>query len=212
MNNKKKFIVVEGPIGVGKTTLATKLSSTFNSNLLLEDFSNNPFLPKFYEKPNQYAFVTQLHFLLERSDQFSKKIIKEIKQEFLISDFYISKDKLFAENTLNSDEFKLYMRLYELFKLNVPKPDLVIYLQSTVSALVNRIKSRGISYEQNISTDYLKKINDAYANLFHNYSDSPLLIINTSNVDINNSEDYDLLIKEISKDIKGKKYLNPANN
>ncbi|MBH44525.1 MAG: deoxynucleoside kinase [Gammaproteobacteria bacterium] len=210
MNTKKRFIVVEGPIGVGKTTLATKLSNTFNSGLLLEDFSNNPFLEKFYEKPKQYAFITQLYFLLQRSEQFSEKKQNEINEKFFISDFYIAKDKLFAENTLNSDEFKLYMRLYELFRLNSPKPDLVIYLQSTVSSLVDRIKSRGIPYEQNITTSYLSKINDAYTKLFHNYSDSPLLIINTSDVDVNNSKDYDLLIEEISKNIKGKQYFNPT--
>ena len=102
------------------------------------------------------------------------------------------------------------MRLYELFRLNSPKPDLIIYLQSTVSSLVDRIKSRGIPYEQNITTSYLSKINDAYTKLFHNYSDSPLLIINTSDVDVNNSKDYDLLIEEISKNIKGKQYFNPT--
>ncbi len=210
MHHKEKFIVVEGPIGVGKTTLATKLSKTFNCKPMLENFSENPFLSQFYQNQEQYAFSTQLYFLLKRSQQYIDYKLSEDSKAGIISDYFLGKDELFAEVTLNKQELELYRTVYNMLKLRLPKPDLIIYLQAPVEKLIDRIKSRAIDYEQGISRDYLNSIINAYTNYFHTYNESPLLIINTANVNINKSHDYKILIDEISKNIKGKKYFNPT--
>lgn len=210
MHHKEKFIVVEGPIGVGKTTLATKLSKTFNCKSMLENFSENPFLSQFYQNREQYAFSTQLYFLLKRSQQYIDYKLSEDSKAGIISDYFLGKDELFAEVTLNKKELELYKTVYNILELKPPKPDLIIYLQAPVEKLIDRIKSRAIDYEQGISRDYLNSIIDAYTNYFHTYNESPLLIINTTNVNINKSHDYKILIDEISKNIKGKKYFNPT--
>ena len=210
MHHKEKFIVVEGPIGVGKTTLATKLSKTFNCKPMLENFSENPFLSQFYQNREQYAFSTQLYFLLKRSQQYIDYKLSEDSKAGIISDYFLGKDELFAEVTLNKKELELYKIVYNILELKLPKPDLIIYLQAPVEKLIDRIKSRAVDYEQRISRDYLNSIIDAYTNYFHTYNESPLLIINTTNVNINKSHDYKILIDEISKNIKGKKYFNPT--
>ena len=210
MHHKEKFIVVEGPIGVGKTTLATKLSKTFNCKPMLENFSENPFLSQFYQNQEQYAFSTQLYFLLKRSQQYIDYKLSEDSKAGIISDYFLGKDELFAEVTLNKKELELYKTVYNILELKPPKPDLIIYLQAPVEKLIDRIKSRAVDYEQRISRDYLNSIINAYTNYFHTYNESPLLIINTANVNINKSHDYKILIDEISKNIKGKKYFNPT--
>ena len=210
MHHKEKFIVVEGPIGVGKTTLATKLSKTFNCKPMLENFSENPFLSQFYQNQEQYAFSTQLYFLLKRSQQYIDYKLSEESKAGIISDYFLGKDELFAEVTLNKKELELYKTVYNILELKLPKPDLIIYLQAPVEKLIDRIKSRAVDYEQRISRDYLNSIINAYTNYFHTYNESPLLIINTANVNINKSHDYKILIDEISKNIKGKKYFNPT--
>ena len=210
MENKKKFIVVEGPIGVGKTTLATKLAHTLNSKLLLENFSNNPFLKNFYKDIKRYALPTQLCFLLQRFNEFTDKKYNEIFDNSLISDYFLDKDKLFAEITLANDELILYKRIFKELNIKTPKPDLIIYLQADSSVLINRIKSRKISFEQDITEKYLQSVIDVYTNYFYNYDESPLLIINTSSVDVNKPHDYSMLLQEINKEVKGKKYFNPS--
>ena len=210
MENKKKFIVVEGPIGVGKTTLATKLSHTLNSKLLLENFSNNPFLKNFYKDIKHYALPTQLFFLLQRSNEFADKKYNEIFDNSLVSDYFLDKDKLFAEITLTNDELILYKRIFKELNIKTPKPDLIIYLQADSSVLINRIKSRKINFEQDITEKYLQSVIDVYTNYFYNYDESPLLIINTSSVDVNKPHDYSMLLQEINKEVKGKKYFNPS--
>tara|TARA_B100001758_G_C18409582_1_gene614646 strand:- start:837 stop:1478 length:642 start_codon:yes stop_codon:yes gene_type:complete len=207
---KHKFIVVEGPIGVGKTTLATKLSNTFNSQLILEDFSKNKFLSKFYEDVDRWSLATQLSFLLDRSEEFTKDKYDKIKNSEIISDYFIDKDKLFAKTVLSRDEFDLYMKIYDNLKLKIPKPDLIIYLQAKTETLLERIKNRGIIFEQTITENYIKKINDSYMEFFYAYKESPLLIINTSNVNINNRKDYSMLVDAINSNIKGKNFLNPS--
>tara|TARA_B100001029_G_scaffold179236_1_gene188077 strand:+ start:2099 stop:2740 length:642 start_codon:yes stop_codon:yes gene_type:complete len=207
---KHKFIVVEGPIGVGKTTLATKLSNTFNSQLILEDFSQNKFLSKFYEDVDRWSLATQLSFLLDRSEEFTKDKYDKIKNSEIISDYFIDKDKLFAKTVLSRDEFDLYMKIYDNLKLKIPKPDLIIYLQAKTETLLERIKNRGIIFEQTITENYIKKINDSYMEFFYAYKESPLLIINTSNVNINNRKDYSMLVDAINSNIKGKNFLNPS--
>jgi len=220
MKNKYKSIIVEGPIGVGKTTLATKIASSLESEIMLEKFSENPFLEKFYKdvgkfnkytKTSKYALATQLYFLLQRADEFKGKEYQALKRNNIISDYFIDKDKLFAKAILSSDEYLLYNRVHDGLKLDIEKPGLVIYLQTNAETLLSRIKERGIEYEVNITETYLQKIIDSYTQFFHSYKESPLLIINTSNVNINDPDDYAMLLEEINKDIKGKIYFNPLS-
>ena len=176
MKNKYKSVVVEGPIGVGKTTLATMLASSLESKLMLENFSENPFLEKFYKdvgkfnkytKTSKYALATQLYFLLQRADEFKGKEYQALKRHNIISDYFIEKDKLFAKSILSSDEYRLYNRVHDGLKLDIEKPGLVIYLQTDAQTLVGRIKERGIKFEGNITEAYLQKIIDSYTAFFH---------------------------------------------
>jgi deoxyadenosine/deoxycytidine kinase len=211
MNEKYKFIVVEGPIGVGKTTLARKLANNLNSELLLEKFLENPFLEKFYKDIDKYALSTQLHFLLQRKADLSKLDSVGSNNKNYVSDYFINKDKLFAKTVLSRNEFELYTKIFDALNITIPKPDLIIYLQAEPDILLERIKLRGNGFEKNITKDYLQKITDAYTQFFYSYKESPLLIINTSRVDVNKSHDYVMLLDEISKDIKGKNYFNPSS-
>jgi len=205
-----KYVVVEGPIGVGKTTLANKLALDWDAELVLENVEDNPFLLQFYEEPRQFALSTQLHFLLTRTRQ-----IQHIKQQSIfsntrVSDFMAHKEKLFAQITLNSEEYDLYDQIYSYLTSDLPKPDLIIYLQASTKTLEKRVKNRARGYEKHINFSYLEKINSSYANFFHKYDSSPLLIINTENVDfVNNNEDYLDIINMIYKMEKGKHYFNP---
>jgi len=210
MNEKYKFIVVEGPIGVGKTTLARKLANNLNSELLLEKFLENPFLEKFYKDIDKYALSTQLHFLIQRKADLSKLDSVGSNNKNYVSDYFINKDKLFAKTALSRNEFELYNKIFDALNITIPKPDLIIYLQAEPDILLERIKLRGNGFEKNITKDYLQKITDAYTQFFYSYKESPLLIINTSRVDVNKSHDYVMLLDEISKDIKGKNYFNPS--
>ena len=210
MNEKYKFIVVEGPIGVGKTTLARKLANNLNSELLLEKFLENPFLEKFYKDIDKYALSTQLHFLLQRKADLSKLDSVGSNNKNYVSDYFIDKDKLFAKTVLSRNEFELYTKIFDALNIMIPKPDLIIYLQAEPDILLERIKLRGNGFEKNITKYYLQKITDAYTQFFYSYKESPLLIINTSRVDVNKSHDYVMLLDEISKDIKGKNYFNPS--
>jgi len=212
MNKKYKFIVVEGPIGVGKTTLARKLANNLNSKLMLEKFSDNPFLVKFYKDINKYALSTQLYFLIQRSSDLMKLSTDDlsITKNNYIADYFINKDKLFAKTILPRDEYELYIKISDSLKITIPKPDLIIYLQTSPDILLERIKSRGNKFEKYITLEYLEKITTAYTEYFYSYKESPLLIINTSSVDVNKSYDYMMLLDEINKDIKGKNYFNPS--
>ncbi len=204
------FIAVEGAIGVGKTTLARKLADTFNYETLLEQAEENPFLTRFYQDPKRYALQTQLFFLFQRAQQ-----LRDMKQDNLfenvrVSDFLIDKDKLFAEVTLDEDEYKLYANVYEHMTLDAPRPDLVIYLQAPSNVLLQRIQRRGVASEQDINAEYLDRLNDAYARFFHFYDAAPLLIVNASDIDLaNRDEDYQQLI-DYALDIRsGRHYFNP---
>ncbi len=211
MNKSKKFIVVEGPIGVGKTTLAKKLANSLDSEILLENFLDNPFLKLFYNDIKRYALSTQLHFLLQRANNLSKEKISIIEKKNIITDFFINKDKLFAKTILSDKEYKLYFNIYKALKFTTPNPDLVIYLQADCATLMNRIRVRGNDFENNLTEDYLKNIINSYTEYFYSYKDSPLLIINTSSVDINKENDYSILLQEIKKGSKGKKFFNPSS-
>ena len=206
INNK--YIAIEGAIGVGKTTLAKTISNTMKCQTLFEDYADNPFLKKFYDENQSNSFSTQLYFLLKRIDQ-SEKINRT--NDMLISDFYFGKDELFAKLNLSELEFEMYKSIRNKLNFIPPIPDLIIYLQASTDILIERIKKRGLDVEKHIKKKYIESVNDLYMKHFHEYTSSPVLIINTSNVNINDKSDYQLLIEEISSDINGKKYFNPSS-
>ena len=205
------YIVIEGPIGVGKTTLANKLALTFGSDLLLEGADKNPFLEKFYDDPGAAALPTQLFFLLQRARQ-----LREMKQDDMfnpvrVADFLIEKDRLFAELTLDSDELDLYEQVYNSLTIDVPRPDLVVYLQAPVEVLLERIHKRGLKHERFIEAAYLQRLCDAYIQFFYQYNNAPLLIVNAADIDFaNNEADYRLLHQQIIEVQSGRHYFNPT--
>ncbi len=204
------YIVVEGPIGVGKTTLAKRLAKTFNTELMLELATENPFLPRFYSDPKSVALPTQLYFLFQRAKQIESLRQTDMFKPVQVSDFLMEKDKLFASITLDEDELYLYKQVYERLTLDAPEPDLVIYLQAPVDTLMQRIHERGLDYERPINRNYLKKISEAYVEFFYYYSTSPLLIVNTNDFDLSgNEKDYNLLLEHIKNLPPGKHYFNP---
>ena len=206
-----RFIAVEGNIGVGKTTLAKKLAATFNYDTLLELPEDNPFLERFYRDPKSTALPTQLHFLLQRSQQIQALRQDDMFKPVRVADFLIEKDHLFAEVTLDSDELQLYRQVYQHLTLEAPKPDLVIYLQAPLNVLQERIHKRGIAAERSISNDYLATLNDAYTNFFHYYDQAPLLIVNCAEIDIvDEQSDYQQLVEYLLNVKSGRHYYNPG--
>lgn len=205
-----KYIVVEGPIGVGKTSLAQRLSDEFGSTLLLEHVDDNPFLERFYQNPREAALSTQLYFLLQRTKQLQEFKQGDIFTPVRVADFLIEKDRLFAQVTLNASEYELYEQIYSHLTIDAPKPDLVVYLQAPVEVLLQRIRKRGRGYERLVESAYLEQLNEAYAKFFYDYSDAPCLIVNASDIDfINNDKDYEQLLGEILNTEAGKRYFNP---
>src|ERR1700683_5179431 len=209
----QRFIVIEGPIGVGKTSLARRLGQSLGGQLVLEQADQNPFLERFYKNPRAAAFQTQLFFLFQRSRQ-----LEEVRQQDLfgaggVADYLLEKDRLFARVTLDDAEYALYERVYERLVVDAPKPDLVVYLQAPLDVLVDRIAKRGIRYEQYIERGYLEKLTQAYAGFFPTCGASPLLIVNSAAIDpINNGADYQLLFEEIRKPRRGRHFFNPAGS
>jgi|TARA_B110000967_G_C18824333_1_gene530474 deoxyguanosine kinase len=210
-----KFIAVEGPIGVGKTTLTNLLAESFGYDTFLEKPSENPFLADFYENPSQAALGAQLFFLFQRVKQ-----IQEIKQDDIftptrVSDFLLDKDQLFAKATLNDQELKLYQQIYDYLSLDLPTPDLVIYLQADTKTLHNRVIHRGIQMEKKVSFEYLDLLNESYKNFFFEYERSPVLIVNSEHLDLeSNEEDFNLLLDKMLEYFNNpegtKMYFNPS--
>ena len=193
-----KYIAIEGPIGVGKTTLANKIAETFNYDAFLEQPSENPFLKNFYRNPSQSALATQLFFLFQRMQQIQDLKQRSLFETVRVADFLIEKDRLFAEVTLSNEEMDLYDKVYDHLTLDAPTPDLVIYLQAPIDVLKDRITKRGNINEQYLTLDYLEKLNDAYSRFFLDYNAAPLLIINAADIDLEfNENDYESLVTSI---------------
>ncbi|HAC14399.1 MAG TPA: deoxynucleoside kinase [Bacteroidetes bacterium] len=188
--NHFEFIAIEGVIGAGKTSLARLLSQRHNARLVLEEFEDNPFLPKFYQDRTRYAFQTQLSFLASRFNQQKSLTSKDLFSDFLISDYLFDKDRIFARLNLGEDEMALYDRIYNIMSGIAAKPDLVIFIQCSVEKLLQNIYKRGRDYEMDMSIDYLEELNDAYNHFFYHYDRSPLLIINANEIDFVNNEDH----------------------
>ena len=204
------YIAVEGPIGVGKTTLARRLASTFARPLLLEPAAENPFLDRFYREGRRHALPTQLFFLLRRADQMASLREGDLIGPLLVADFLMQKDRLFAEATLDADELKLYDQIRAQLGIEPPLPDLVIYLQAPVGVLLERIRRRGVAYEQRMGADYLAHLSEAYAELFHRYDEAPLLIVNAAEIDFaGNERHYEALVAQIEAMSGVRQYFNP---
>tara|TARA_R110001592_G_scaffold320639_2_gene598739 strand:- start:59710 stop:60396 length:687 start_codon:yes stop_codon:yes gene_type:complete len=206
-----RFIAVEGPIGVGKTTLAKRLANSFNYETLLEQAEDNPFLERFYQDPRAGALPTQLYFLFQRARQIQEIRQGDMFQQVQVADFLIEKDQLFARVTLDDEELKLYQTVYQQLTIDAPKPDLVVYLQAPTDVLLERVQRRGIQSEKLIEADYLRQLNDAYTQFFYYYDDAPLLIVNATDIDLaNNEQDYLNLVAYMLGIKSGRHYYNPS--
>ncbi|HEY6529345.1 MAG TPA: deoxynucleoside kinase [Cellvibrionaceae bacterium] len=201
------YIAVEGPIGVGKTSLVKRLAESLGYETLLEEAKTNPFLDDFYQSPRAMAFQTQVYFLLQRARQL-RQLVAAPKR--LVADFLLDKDPLFAAITLSEPELALYEEIFQQLHLNAPAPDLVIYLQAPPEVLLERIHKRGIRSESYITKSYVDSLNTAYSELFHYYNKAPVLIVNAADIDwVNNQNDYEQLLKHILNTGKGRQYFNP---
>ena len=206
--SKYQYVVIEGPIGAGKTSLATKLALRYSAHTLLEQPETNPFLERFYRDQSRYALPTQLFFLFQRVQQFGE--IEKLGSS-VIADFLLEKDPLFARLTLADDELKLYEQIFAQLKPQAPLPDLVIYLQAPPDTLVERVLRRGNPVESGISESYLRALSDSYTRFFHKYDAAPVLIVNTENLNpIERDEDFELLISRIEKMRGRREFFNLA--
>lgn len=209
-NDLPRYIAVEGPIGVGKTSLTKKFAEAFNYETILEAPEVNPFLERFYLNRRQAALQTQLFFLFERVRQLESMRQGDMFNPVRVADFLLEKDRLFAGINLDKDELELYEKIYEHLAIDAPVPDLVVYLQAPVGVLMDRIGNRGIAYEQSIERSYLADLANAYTNFFHYYESSPLLIVNTTEIDLaNNEDDFEDLVRFMLTVKRGRHYYNP---
>ena len=206
-----RYIVIEGPIGVGKTSLAKRLAKSFASDLILEQAEDHPFLERFYRNRRQSALPTQLFFLFQRARQIEQIRQSDLFSPVRIADFLLQKDRLFAELNLDPHEFSLYEQVADTLELDPPTPDLVVYLQAPAQVLLKRVAARGIPYEQLIESEYLERLGDAYARFFYDFDAAPLLIVNAATIDpIHRETDYEELLQTIMRIKHGRHFFNPA--
>ncbi len=207
-----RHIAIEGPIGVGKTSLVNMLAKRFRGTTILAD-AENPFLVDFYRDKRGAAFRCQLFFLLSRHDQLKQIAQRDLFTELVLADYTFPKDKIFAYLTLEDSELMIYNRLYELLEPSVPKPELVIYLQANLDTLFRRIRKRGRDYEKTISPPYLQELSEAYAHYFYRYDETPLLVVNTNGIDfVHTPEHFEALVEQISGAQKGTQYYAPLGS
>lgn len=209
--NAPRYIVVEGPIGAGKTSLATRLAESLSADLILEEVYENPFLERFYLEGRSAALPAQMFFLFARARQIESLRQSDLFASVRVSDYLFAKDEMFAELNLNPDELSLYRQVVATLNVEAPVPDLVIYLQASVDSLMERIARRGIAFERAIDRRYLERLTDAYARFFHEYNDGPLLIVNASQIDpVHSDADYQQLFRQIEKTTGGRHFFNPV--
>ena len=207
------YIAVEGVIGVGKTSFAKMLSERLQADLIAEEVFENPFLSDFYKNRKRYAFQCQLNFLISRYQQQQQLIIRDLFAQKIVADYLFAKDSIFASVTLSERELILYERLSEVISQDIPKPDLVIYLQGNTRTLLERVRHRNFSFEKPVDFEYLDGLNKAYDYFFFNYTDTPLLVVRTDSIDfVNRPQHFDDLVEQIKKPVSGKKYYSPAGN
>lgn len=203
-NKEVKFIAIEGVIGAGKTSLAKKIKEKLDGRLILEQFDTNPFLEKFYVDRKRYAFQTQMFFLINRFKQQQELGQEDLFSEYIIGDYIFEKDRIFAYLNLSKDELNLYESIYPLLARTLRKPDLVVFLQSSVDRLMYNIKSRNRKVERALTRSYIEELNEAYNHFFFRYNTTPLLIVNSSEIDfVNNEEDFDVLFKQVFREDRG---------
>ena len=208
-----RYISIEGPIGVGKTSLARRVATSLGAQTVLEQAAQNPFLERFYKNPRAGALPTQLYFLLQRAQQLAALKQQDLFAPARVADYLLEKDRLFARVTLDDAEYALYEQLYARLDIQIPKPDLVVYLQAPVDVLLERIARRGVDYEQHIDRHYLERLNEAYARFFHEFEAAPLLIVNAASIDpIANQHDYEELLAAIRRMSRGRLYFNPLRS
>lgn len=207
------YIAIEGPIGVGKTSLAKLLAEKLDAHLIMEEATENPFLADFYKNKKKYAFQTQIFFLLARYQQLSKLESHDLFHQRIVADYTFEKDQLFARVNLTDREMILYDKIAEALSTDLPKPDLVIFLQAATETLLKRIKQRGIPFEKNIDLYYLDELNEAYNYYFFEYDHTPLLVVKTDEIDfVNNTDDLSDLIEQIKKPLSGTHYYVPPGS
>ena len=205
-----RYVAIEGPIGVGKTTLARRLGEALGYPLLLEPVTENPFLDRFYRDGRQHALPTQLFFLLHRARQVADLGAEDLLGPMMVADFLIEKDRLFAELTLDEREYDLYSQIHASLAIHPPAPDLVIYLQAPTEVLLERVNRRGLEFEKSIERDYLQSLADAYTEFFHYYEQAPLLIVNATEIDFaNNETHFELLLDQILHMDGNRQFFNP---
>lgn len=212
-NYELRYIAVEGVIGAGKTALAKKLKARLDARMVLEQFETNPFLEKFYNDRRRYAFQTQMFFLINRYKQQEELIQEDLFSNYIVSDYIFEKDRIFAYLNLTGDELKLYESLYPLLARTLRKPDLVVFLQSSIDRLMFNIKKRGRAIEKNLTRSYIEELSEAYNHFFFRYNSTPLLIVNSTEIDfVNNENDFEELFRQIFREDRGViEYFNPES-